>query len=252
MGRNMVTSDILVIGGSGAGVMGAVAASREGAHVALVSKGRVGKSGNAIMLGGSFGVDGRGARDVCGEADANQEYTPESLFEKMVACAFGLGNQELQKRFVEDGPCAVKELLQWVKECKSTFVFSPGALSSFTAAGIVNDNMWKLGLSAFKYSIIIFIIPYTFVYSPAMLGIGPVMELLQASATCLISAYGLSMGLIGVGIAPMKKVERGMAVAAALLLIVPETVTDMAGLLLMAAVLAIQVRNRKMEHGTAG
>ncbi|MBS1483091.1 MAG: FAD-dependent oxidoreductase, partial [Clostridium sp.] len=103
MGRSMVKSDILVIGGSGAGVMSAVTASREGAEVVLVSKGKVGKNGNAIMLGGSFGVDGQGARDVCGEADANQEYTAESLFEKMVACAFGLGNQELQKRFVEDG-----------------------------------------------------------------------------------------------------------------------------------------------------
>lgn len=147
MGRNMVTSDILVIGGSGAGVMGAVAASREGAHVALVSKGRVGKSGNAIMLGGSFGVDGRGARDVCGEADANQEYTPENLFEKMVACAFGLGNQELQKRFVEDGPYAVKELLQWVKECKSTFVFSPRACR-WRAGGVAFGRALRHGLES--------------------------------------------------------------------------------------------------------
>lgn len=53
-------------------------------------------------------------------------------------------------------------------------------------------------------------IPYTFVYSPAMLGVGAPLELLQASITCLISAYGLSMGLIGVGIAPMKRMERMM------------------------------------------
>ena len=129
-----------------------------------------------------------------------------------------------------------------------SMITPPVALSSFTAAGIVNDNMWKLGLSAFKYSFIIFIIPYTFVYSPAMLGIGAVTELLQASLTCLVSAYGLGMGLIGVGIAPMKQMERIAAVAASLLLIIPETITDIGGILLMAAVLAIQIRNRKKEN----
>lgn len=145
MTRNIVTSDILVIGGSGAGVMSAVAASRKGADVVLVSKGRVGKNGNAIMLGGSFGVDGRGARDICGESEANQEYTPESLFEKMAACGFGLGDQELQKRFVRDGPYAVKELLQWVKECGSTFVFSPKACR-WRAGGVAFGRALKHGL----------------------------------------------------------------------------------------------------------
>ena len=149
MGRSMVKSDILVIGGSGAGVMSAVTASREGAEVVLVSKGKVGKNGNAIMLGGSFGVDGQGARDVCGEADANQEYTAESLFEKMVACAFGLGNQELQKRFVEDGPYAVKELLHWVKECGSTFVFAPKACR-WRAGGVAFGRALKRGLESQK------------------------------------------------------------------------------------------------------
>ena len=147
MGRNRVTSDILVIGGSGAGVMSAVTAAGEGAEVVLVSKGRVGKTGNAIMLGGSFGVDGRGARDVCGEADANQEYTPESLLEKMAACAFGLGDQELQKQFVEDGPYAVKELLRWVKDCGSTFVFSPKACR-WRAGGVAFGRALKHGLES--------------------------------------------------------------------------------------------------------
>ena len=81
-----------------------------------------------------------------------------------------------------------------------------------------------------------------------MLGIGAVTELLQASLTCLVSAYGLGMGLIGVGIAPMKQMERIAAVAASLLLIIPETITDIGGILLMAAVLAIQIRNRKKEN----
>ena len=149
MDRTIITSDVLVIGGSGAGVMSAVAAAREGAKVVLVSKGKVGKSGNAIMLGGSFGVDGQGARDVCGEPEASQDYTPESLFQKTVACAFGLGDQELQKQFVEDGPPAVKELLDWVKECGSTFVFVPKACR-WRAGGVAFGKALKHGLDSRK------------------------------------------------------------------------------------------------------
>jgi len=145
MERKIYTSDVLVIGGSGAGVMTAVAALREGASVTLVCKGKVGKTGNAIMLGGTFGVDGKGAKEVCGEADANQDYTPESLFKKMVDCSFGLGDQELQKQFVEEGPYAVKELLDWVKEAGATFVFAPSACR-WRAGGVAFGNALRYGL----------------------------------------------------------------------------------------------------------
>ena len=128
-----------------------------------------------------------------------------------------------------------------------SMITPPVALSSFTAAGIVNDNMWKLGLSAFKYSFIIFLIPYTFVYSPAMLGIGTPLELFQSGLTCLVGAYGLSMGLIGCGIGPMKMLERVLAIAASLCLVIPETVTDLIGVILMISLLSLQVMRSKKE-----
>jgi len=128
-----------------------------------------------------------------------------------------------------------------------SMITPPVALSSFTAAGIVNDNMWKLGLSAFKYSFIIFLIPYTFVYSPAMLGIGTPLELFQSGLTCLVGAYGLSMGLIGCGIGPMIMLERVLAIAASLCLVIPETVTDLIGVILMISLLSLQVMRSKKE-----
>ena len=53
-----VTADVLVIGGGGAACTAAVAAARAGASVVLVSKGKAGNSGNTIMIGGSYGMDG--------------------------------------------------------------------------------------------------------------------------------------------------------------------------------------------------
>ena len=52
-----ITADVLVIGGGGAACTAAVAAARGGAKVVMVSKGKVGNSGNTIMIGGSYGMD---------------------------------------------------------------------------------------------------------------------------------------------------------------------------------------------------
>lgn len=145
MKHSVVTSDVLVIGGSGAGVMSALAAAKEGASVVMAVKGKVGKSGNAIMLGGSFGVDGVSARKYCGEPEANADYTPEKLFEKLVSCGFQIGDQRLQKHFVEMGPIAVAELLEWVKEIGDRFVFSPKA-SRWRAGGVAFGRALKHGL----------------------------------------------------------------------------------------------------------
>ena len=132
-----------------------------------------------------------------------------------------------------------------------SMITPPVALSSFTAAGIVGDNMWKLGLEAFKYSFIIFLIPYTFVYSPAMLGVGSALEIVQVAVTCLIGAYGLSMALIGHGIAPMKLIERPLAVAAAICLVIPEFYSDILGVVLMLALLGIQWSRKKKAAAQA-
>ncbi len=140
-----IKSDVLIIGGSGAGIMSALTAAEAGASVVVAAKGKIGRSGNAIMLGGSFGVDGQGARDICGEAEANQDYTAKDLFEKLVTSGFWLGNQELQKQFVEDGPPAVKELLDWVKESGSTFVFAAKACR-WRAGGVAMGSALKHGL----------------------------------------------------------------------------------------------------------
>ena len=56
-----VTADVLVIGGGGAACTAAVAAARAGSSVVLVSKGKAGNSGNTIMIGGSYGMDGESA-----------------------------------------------------------------------------------------------------------------------------------------------------------------------------------------------
>ena len=65
------TCDVLCIGGSGAAVSAAHMASAAGKSVILMSKGKAGRSGNAIMVGGGFGIDGYSSRHVLGELEAD-------------------------------------------------------------------------------------------------------------------------------------------------------------------------------------
>jgi TRAP transporter 4TM/12TM fusion protein len=131
-----------------------------------------------------------------------------------------------------------------------SMITPPVALSSFTAAGIVGDNMWKLGLSAFRYSFIIFLIPFTFVYNPALLGVGAPLEILQVTVTCLLGAYGLSTAMIGYGVGPLKWYARIVAVAASICLVIPGNMTDLVGLLVLGALLGAQVLQRSRRAKT--
>jgi succinate dehydrogenase / fumarate reductase flavoprotein subunit len=129
----IVESDVLVIGGAGAAVMSAVRAARLGVSVALAAKGKVGKSGNTVMIGGGFSVDGEGAREVLGLSEANPAYTRKKAFDKLVYSGFSLGDQRLQKLFVDLGPAAVGECLAWAKEAGQLFRFNPDSVGWFTS-----------------------------------------------------------------------------------------------------------------------
>lgn len=125
----ILDSDVLVIGGAGAAVMSALSASRAGAQVTVVSKGKIGKSGNTIMIGGGFSLDGPSAHDVCGYEEANLSFTKEQLFDKLVTSSFYIGNQRIAKQYVEQGPYAVRECLEWAKQAGQKLFFIPAGNS---------------------------------------------------------------------------------------------------------------------------
>ncbi|NLJ79386.1 MAG: TRAP transporter fused permease subunit [Tissierellia bacterium] len=128
----------------------------------------------------------------------------------------------------------------------------PVALASYAAGGIVEEDMWKLGLEAFKYSIVIFMIPYIFIYHPALLGLGTPLEIAAVVAITLINTFLISAVLIGYGLVPVTKLERVLMIIASVGIIVPETTTTIAGLVLFAAVMLKQyIRRKRFAEGSA-
>ena len=73
-----VRTDVLVIGGGGAACTAAIAAAKGGATVAMVCKGKTANSGNTIMIGGSYGMDGESAASVYHIPGADPTFTRTS------------------------------------------------------------------------------------------------------------------------------------------------------------------------------
>ena len=96
-------TDILVIGGSGAGISAAISAAERGQSVLLVSKGRLGKNGNAIMAGGSFSIDGKSAK-AFGYEQADERVTKDVVFDNLVKEGYFLNDQGIVQQFVEESP----------------------------------------------------------------------------------------------------------------------------------------------------
>ena len=111
-----ITTDILVIGGGGAACTASIAAARNGASVALVCKGKTGNSGNTIMIGGSYGMDGESAANDYHIPGADPSFTREDMFRSIVNDGFNLSDQRLVQQFVDDSPSIVYEVKQWGEE----------------------------------------------------------------------------------------------------------------------------------------
>ncbi len=121
----------------------------------------------------------------------------------------------------------------------------PTCISPFAAAGIAGANPMQTALQAMRLGIVLYIVPFMFVYAPALLMMGSAAEVLLATATALLGVTGLAIGLQGWCWIRATIAERGIFMCAALPLIVPGVYTDLAGLGLMGLGLVSQLWRRK-------
>jgi TRAP transporter 4TM/12TM fusion protein len=130
----------------------------------------------------------------------------------------------------------------------------PVALAVFAAAGLAKANMWQAGWEAVRIGAAGFVVPFMFVYEPALLAIGDWPTIAQAVCTASLGCITLAAGLFGYLARPCRPWQRVALIVAALLMIKPGWITDVAGIGLLAAVLAIQLlvdqRRVKPAEGT--
>src|SRR5690606_6658084 len=130
----------------------------------------------------------------------------------------------------------------------------PVAITLYAANSLSGANLWNGGIAAVKLAATGYIIPFMFVFGPALLMFGNWGEVALAVVTACVGVTLLAAGLHGYLLRPARWWERLMLVAAALVLIDPGLMTDMIGLGLLLIVLVSQklLRSPEVEPVPAG
>ena len=107
----VVDTDVLVVGGGGAGFRAAISAREMGARVILLSKGPLARCGATPMAGADFTLDGQNLHAMGYVGDL--EDTHEKMFNDIVTQGFYLNNQKLVDQYIRRAPQCLQELISW-------------------------------------------------------------------------------------------------------------------------------------------
>jgi len=121
----------------------------------------------------------------------------------------------------------------------------PVALAVFAAAGLAKADMWSSGWAAMKIGAAGFIIPFMFVYQPALLMIGTWPEIIWAFSTSSVGIALFAGGLHGYFVTAASYWQRVLLTAGGICLVFPGVWTDLAGAALAAIVIVTQVMTRR-------
>lgn len=139
----------------------------------------------------------------------------------------------------------------------------PVALAAFAGAGISGGDPMKTGFQALKLALAGFIIPYMFVYNPTMLMIDvtgltttakefplpAVTSIVAVTVTSIVGVIALSAAVEGFFMTKYNLISRLILGAGAIMLIIPESITDIIGavivIILMGQQLIFSRKNKK-------
>ena len=93
-----------------------------------------------------------------------------------------------------------------------------------------------------RLALSLFLIPFVFVYNPSLLSIGSYGNIAQTFLTTLLGIIGMGMVVTGYYKGNLSLTERTLCGLCALLLIVPETYTDIAGTIGILAIIFFRTK----------
>ena len=118
----------------------------------------------------------------------------------------------------------------------------PVALAAYAGSAIAKADPMRTAFNATKLAIAAFIVPYIFAVNPQMLFInvqGP-LQVVQIVVSSLIGLFGVAAALNGYLYRKINPLLRVVLVAGGLGMMVPGTITDIVGLVLVVAVVVYQ------------
>ncbi|MDI3468394.1 MAG: TRAP-type uncharacterized transport system, fused permease component [Pseudolabrys sp.] len=125
----------------------------------------------------------------------------------------------------------------------------PIAVAAFAAATIANANPIKIGMQCCRLAIIAFLIPFVFIYNPALLLIGTVGQIVFGIACAVIAMPALVSAQEGYLFGPIGAVPRALLLAAGILLMIGQLIPAAIGsVILLAAGVWIWSRRRSRSQ----
>ena len=100
-----------------------------------------------------------------------------------------------------------------------SLITPPDCIATYAAASIARADFWKSGWTGMRLGIVAYIVPFVFVFHPALLFKGTPVEIGAAIITAVIGVIFLSVGVAGYLFQRLGWIKRALMISAGLLLI---------------------------------
>jgi len=130
----------------------------------------------------------------------------------------------------------------------------PVAIAAYAGASIAKEDPIKVGLTACRLGVGAYILPFIFVYGPALVLQGSGFEIAQTILTATLGIAALACSFEGhlYGIGHIGPFSRILLVAGSMCMIISGTKTDLIGIVLVAIAFALGLATRKKNTAQAG
>ncbi|MGG7618582.1 TRAP transporter permease [Bacillus coreaensis] len=238
------------------GIRGIIEALVDGARTAL---GVAAATAAAGIIVGVVTKTGLGLKLANGLLDlAGGALIPTLMLTMLAAIVLGMGSPTTANYVITSTIAAPAIILLGVPDLSAhLFVFyfgiiaditPPVALAAFAAAGVSGGEPIRTGVQSAKLAIAAFIIPYMFVLSPELLMIDTTWTyLIWVIFSALAGMMAIGAGVIGYWMRKLFWWERIVGIVGGILLIYPEGVTDIIGLVTFGVLVALQIIIKRPE-----
>ena len=226
----------------------------------------------AGLVAGCITSTGLAARLITLIIDVSGGVAIIALFLTMLCCiVLGMGVPTTANYCIMAATCApilIRPEIGVPVICAHFFVFyfgivaditPPVALAAYAGSAIAKADPMKTGLNATRLAIAAFIVPYIFALNPTMLFQFPagtpmatmVVQTIQIIITSLLGLFGVAAALNGFLFRPINPVFRILLVVGGLCMMVPGTVSDVIGLVVVAGIYVYQRMGAKNRAALA-
>ena len=118
----------------------------------------------------------------------------------------------------------------------------PLAGAAYAAAPIAGETANRVGWTAFAIGLPIYILPFMFYFSPAIIMQGPPLEIAFAAMSALVGVFCVAAGVVGYLRGPLAMAWRLALICAGTMLMHSDPWSDIAGLTVLATAWFFGVR----------